>query len=146
MTGKVYDTPNGRLEVTCTGADSEGALHEMRATYPSGSPFPPPHLHPAQDERFEVVQGEMTFLLGDVEHVVPAGSGIDVPRGVVHQARNAGDVPAVVVWQTRPALRTAEFHDEVRTATAAADWPRLQAALREYRDVFRLVPDPFGNA
>lgn len=143
--GKVYDAPNVRLEVTCTGVESDGALHEMHATYPPGSPFPPPHLHPAQDERFEVIDGEMTFLVGGEERVVRAGEHLDVPRGVVHQARNAGAVPAVVAWQTRPALRTAEFQDEVQTATATEDWPRLEAALRGYRDVFRLVPDPFAG-
>lgn len=142
LKGSVYDMPTVRLEVTCTGVESDGALHEMRATYAPGSPFPPPHLHPDQDERFEVLEGTMTFLLDGEEWLVPAGQHLDVPRGVVHQARNAGDVPAVVVWQTRPALRTAEFQDELQTATAAEDWPRLRTALREYRDVFRLVPDP----
>lgn len=140
--GSVYATPAVRLEVTCTGVESDGTLHEMRATYAPDSPFPPPHLHPDQDERFDVIEGEMTFLLAGAERVVPAGQHIDVPRGVVHQGRNAGEVPAVVVWQTRPALRTTEFQDEIQTAMAARDWPRLQAALDEYRDVFRLVPDP----
>jgi quercetin dioxygenase-like cupin family protein len=144
--GEVYDSDAVRLEMVRTGAETDGELHEMRATYAPGSPLPPAHLHPAQDEHFEVHEGEMTFVLEGEEHVVPAGASIEVPRGVVHQVRNAGDVPAVVTWQTRPALRTAEFHHDVHTAIDAEDWDGLQTALRTYRDVFRMVPDPFDPA
>lgn len=145
LVGNVYETGSSRLEFVTTGVESDGQLHEMRVTYDADSPLPPAHLHPAQDERFEVLQGELTFLVDDVVHVVPAGQAIDVPRGAVHQIRNAGDVPAIAMWQTRPALRTAEFHDAVHTSTAAEDWDALTAALREYKDVFVLVPDPFPD-
>lgn len=62
----------------------------------------------------------------------------------MHQVCNGGDVEAVAIWQTRPALRTAEFHHAVHTATAREDGEALAAALREYRDVFVLEPDPFA--
>lgn len=141
-TGEVYETATGRLEVLVTGAESDGALHEMRATYPPESPFPPAHLHPEQDERFEVIEGTLTFVVDGEERVVAAGESIDVPRGSAHQVRNAGEVPATAIWQTRPALRTAEFHHEVQRHMVAEDWAQLTATLRGYRDVFVLVPDP----
>lgn len=141
--GEVYETATGRVEVLVTAAESDGALHEMRATYPPDSPFPPAHPHPEQDERFEVQEGALTFLVDGEEHVVAAGESIDLARGSVHQVRNAGEVPATAIWQTRPALRTGEFHHEVHRHVAAEDWAQLTATLRDYRDVFVLEPDPF---
>ena len=61
------------------------------------------------------------------------------------RARYAGAEPAVAIWQTRPALRTGEFHHEVHRHMAAEDWAQLTATLRSYRDVFVLVPDPFSE-
>jgi mannose-6-phosphate isomerase-like protein (cupin superfamily) len=145
--GDVYDDGKVKLEVLTTAAESDGELHEMRATYAAGSPLPPAHLHPAQDERFEVLEGALTFVLDGQERVVAAGEGVDVPRGTVHQVRNAGEVPAVTIWQTRPALRTGEFHAALHAASAAEDWDGLLATLRDHGDVFRMVPDPFeGDA
>jgi mannose-6-phosphate isomerase-like protein (cupin superfamily) len=60
----------------------------MRATYIPDSPLPPAHLHPNQDEHFEVLEGTLRFLIDDTEHIVPAGQAIDVPRGSVHQVHN----------------------------------------------------------
>jgi quercetin dioxygenase-like cupin family protein len=149
--GKVYDDGAVRLEVTVTGEDSGGELHEMQATYAPGSPFPPAHHHPAQDERFEVLEGTLTFVLDGEERQVVAGEVLEVPRGTVHQVRNAGEVPAMARWQTRPALRTGEFHDAIHTAAAAEDWDQLLEVLRSYQDVFVLDPSrehagPDGDA
>lgn len=143
--GEVYDDGTIRLEVVVSAAESDGQLHEMRATYAAGSPLPPAHLHPDQDERFEVHEGALRFLLDDEEHVVEAGHGIDIPRGTVHQVHNPGEVPAVASWQTRPALRTGEFHASLDATRRAEDWDGLLATLRDFPDVFRMVPDPFAE-
>lgn len=142
LAGNVYGSGAVRLEFLRTGAETDGELHEMRATYGADSPMPPAHLHPAQDERFEVETGALTFVVDGEERVVGAGEVIEIPRGAVHQVRNAGDVPAVTLWQTRPALRTGEFHHELRTATAEQDWDRLAVALTGFEDVFVAAPQP----
>jgi hypothetical protein len=55
---------------------------------------PPVHLHRTGDESFYVLAGEMTFLVGEVTHLLPAGSFVYVPHGVVHAFSNAGLEPA----------------------------------------------------
>jgi hypothetical protein len=55
---------------------------------------------------------------------------------------NPGDVPAVVTWQTRPALRTGEFHCAVAAARDSGDLSRLLAVVEEYADVLVLAPHP----
>ncbi|WP_052665196.1 cupin domain-containing protein [Nitriliruptor alkaliphilus] len=142
LVGNVYEGGPVRLEFTRTAAETGGQLHEMRATYEAGSPLPPAHRHPGQDERFEVVAGALTFLIDGERHTVAAGEAIDVPRGAVHQVHNPGEVPAVAVWQTRPALRTGEFHHELHAAVDAEDWARLGEVLGGYGDVFELVTVP----
>jgi mannose-6-phosphate isomerase-like protein (cupin superfamily) len=121
-----------------TAESSDGAVHEQRVEYLPGSPFPPTHYHPAQDEYFEVEAGRMLFVIAGEERVVDAGGTLHIPRGTPHRARNgSADEPAVVRWETRPALRTTTFFT---TAARLGDEMRLlDAALlaHEFRDVFR---------
>ena len=63
------------------------------------------HIHPSQDERFEVLKGSLMFKLDGKE--LPAGPGdrILVPAGSKHQFWNAGDEEAHFVCEVRPALK-----------------------------------------
>lgn len=134
-----FETDDTRVWFLRTAATTDGAVHEQRVEYLPGSPFPPMHLHPAQDERFEVEYGEMLFVVAGKRQVLRAGERIEIPRGTPHQARNnSDDRSAYVRWETRPALRTGEF---LTTAAALGDAGPLAAAqlAREYRDVFRLA-------
>jgi quercetin dioxygenase-like cupin family protein len=134
-----FETPTSRIWFLQTGADGDGEVHGQRVEYLPGSPFPPSHFHPAQDEYFEVESGAMVFVIGGAERVVTAGEAIEVARGAPHQAKNASDTESAVVrWETRPALRTTEFFATVAQLGQAGP---LDAALLayEYRDVFRLA-------
>jgi mannose-6-phosphate isomerase-like protein (cupin superfamily) len=142
MDTTVLDDGNLRLEFTTTGEDSQGQLHEMLATYRPGSALPPAHLHPNQSEHFSVLSGEMWCRVDGVETTVRAGETIDIPAGSVHQMRNPGTVDAVVTWQTRPALRTGEFHQQIAAARRTGDLSALLAVVSEYADVFVMVPQP----
>lgn len=133
-----YTTPTSRVWHLRTGPDSGGDVHEQLVEYAPGSPFPPSHHHPAQDEHFEVVAGEMLFVVDGTRVRVGAGQSIDIQRGRSHRARNASaSEPARVRWETRPALRTTEFF---LTAAALGDasLPDMALLAHEYRDVFRL--------
>jgi mannose-6-phosphate isomerase-like protein (cupin superfamily) len=136
MDTNALDDGNLRLEFTTTSEDSQGQLHEMLATYRPDSALPPAHLHPHQSERFSVLQGEMWCLLDGVETTLRAGDTIDIPAGSVHQMRNRGAVSAVVTWQTRPALRTAEFHLQMAAARQTGDISAVLAVVSEFADVF----------
>jgi quercetin dioxygenase-like cupin family protein len=83
----------------------------MEATYGKGSMLPPEHLHPRQDERFEVLEGAVLTVIAGEERRYKAGESFDVPTGTPHQM--TGDGPARVRWQIRPALRTAEFFERL---------------------------------
>lgn len=75
------------------------------------------HLHPSQDERFEVLKGSLLFELGKQE--LPAGPGdrVLVPAGVAHRFRNTGADEAHFVCEVRPAL---QFEQLLETMFALA--------------------------
>ena len=131
-----------RMEFVVTSAESDGELHQMRVTYQPHSDPPPSHIHPAQDETFEILDGEVEFTLDGVVSVHAAPATVEVPRGTVHELRNASDEPATVLWSTRPALRTGEFFIAMHDAAAAGDIDRLVAVIGEYDDVFCLAAHP----
>jgi quercetin dioxygenase-like cupin family protein len=110
---------------------------EVEARYaPDGAP-PPPHLHPEQDELFEVVSGALRLRRSRDEQVIVGGDHLEVPRGTPHQMWNDRDKPAVVRWRTLPAGRTLErFRALARLQRGEVEDPA--ALLREYRDVIRL--------
>jgi mannose-6-phosphate isomerase-like protein (cupin superfamily) len=51
------------------------------------------HVHQEEDDAFYIIEGEMTFTLGDEEVVAGPGTFVLVPPGVEHGFRNDGDVP-----------------------------------------------------
>jgi quercetin dioxygenase-like cupin family protein len=114
----------------------------MRVTYQAHSDLPPSHIHPAQDETFEILEGEVEFILDGVTKAFAAGAVVEVPSGTVHQLHNVSDQPATVLWSTRPALRTGEFFLAMYDALNAEDIDRLMAVFAEYDDVFCLADHP----
>ena len=100
-----------------------------------GGRRPPPHLHPAQDERFTVLEGTLHARIAGDERVLHAGDVLEVPRGTVHTMW-ATDEPVRMRWETRPAGRTAAWFRAIdREQPGLRGFARL---LREYDDVLRL--------
>lgn len=119
-----------------------GALVAEVRYGPAGSP-PPAHLHPAQDEQFAVLEGEVTIDLAGRRHTLRAGDTIEVPRRTAHQMWNAHPTdPARVRWTTTPALRTEQWWAALDRIEGEATLMSFAPVLREYRDVFRLTAPP----
>jgi mannose-6-phosphate isomerase-like protein (cupin superfamily) len=51
------------------------------------------HVHSGEDDAFYILEGEMTFLLGDDAVAAPPGTFVLVPPGIRHGFRNDGDTP-----------------------------------------------------
>jgi quercetin dioxygenase-like cupin family protein len=129
-------SPNSTLTVRHADAD----VLEVEARYDPGGGPPPAHYHPAQDERFEVVEGEMHVRVEGDERVLRTGDTLEIPRGTVHEMWNAGSEPARLVWQTTPAGRTLEWFRTLDALLSGEVAPSAGAdLLTEYADVFRLA-------
>ena len=107
---------------------------ELDASYPGDAPLPPAHLHPSQDERFEVLEGAVRVIVDGAERRYAAGEAFDVPAGTPHQM--TGDGPARVRWLVRPALRTAEFFEGLYGGRAGREG---LAFVEDFADEIRLL-------
>jgi quercetin dioxygenase-like cupin family protein len=136
--GQEIEGPGGfRLRLIRTGAETDGELLEMEATYAGTGAMPPEHLHPGQTERFEVLEGAARAILGGEERVHEAGESFDVPVGVPHKM--GSDVPTRMRWEVRPALRTAEFFEELYGAIEAGEGERVPAIFEKYSAEVRIT-------
>src|SRR5262245_45322331 len=120
---------------------------EVEARYAPGGKPPPKHLHPAQDEEFEVMEGRINVLTPDGERTYESGGRIEIPRGTTHQIWNPHDRPARLVWRTRPAGRTESWFRDLdrlnREADDSGPSPLAFAVLLdEYDDVIRIAVGP----
>jgi mannose-6-phosphate isomerase-like protein (cupin superfamily) len=145
LVGIELDNGGVLMRFVQTTAETGGALHAQEARYAPHSAPPPYHRHPKQDERFVIHEGSLLFRVAGEDRVVRAGEELAVPRGTFHRAHNPNDVPALVLWETRPALRTAQFFVDMNHASRRHARPRLTdaaAILTEYRDEFELANPP----
>jgi mannose-6-phosphate isomerase-like protein (cupin superfamily) len=81
-------------------------LLEAELLLDPGRRMPPAHIHPAQDERFEVLAGTLRVRLGRTVVEVGAGETLEIPRGTRHTMGATGGSRVKAIWQTRPALET----------------------------------------
>ena len=113
----------------------------------------PDHVHPRQEERFEVLSGRLGLRVAGAERSHGAGDAIVVPEGVAHAAWNAGDGDVHVLVDFRPALRTeiafetlAGLARDGRTTGAGVPRNPLQLALvlREFENEIYFVRPPLA--
>ena len=71
------------LTFLATGEDTGGQFALMEQVARKGS-VPPRHIHHREDETFYVVEGEMTFSIGEKTIKATAGTMVFAPRDVAH--------------------------------------------------------------
>jgi mannose-6-phosphate isomerase-like protein (cupin superfamily) len=86
-----------------TSADTGGELVLVECTVKPGGAVAAAHVHPHQEERFEVIQGSVGFRLGRKKSVGGPSTRVTVPAGTTHKFWNAGDEDAHFVCEIRPA-------------------------------------------
>ncbi len=75
------------------------------------------HVHPYQEEHFEILKGSVAFRLGREELVAGPGERLTVPTGTSHRFWNAGEEEARFACEVRPAL---QFEQLIETMFALA--------------------------
>jgi mannose-6-phosphate isomerase-like protein (cupin superfamily) len=132
--------------VEIVASDPDGL--EVEATYGPGGSAPPKHFHPAQDERFGVLEGTIATRVGERRRELGPGEELEIPRGTEHQMWNPHDQRARVSWTTSPAGRTEDWFRAIDAlvrsgrARGAGGALRFAVLLDEYDDTFRLAVGP----
>jgi quercetin dioxygenase-like cupin family protein len=113
--GQTVENPvtGERFTFTHTAATTGGELLAFDFALRPGGAVPIPHVHPIQTERFEVVDGHMTFRVGRRKIQAGPGDVVEVAPGVAHSFANAGESEARLNVEVRPALAMEEMFAEV---------------------------------
>ena len=104
-TGQTLQNPvtGETLVFRTTSADTNGELVVVEAFVEPHGAVAAAHVHPSQEERFEVIAGELEFRLGDRTLVARAGDRVLVPAGTPHRFENVGDETAHFTCEVSPA-------------------------------------------
>ena len=85
-----------------TGEDTNGKYAMWEAIVPPGG-GPPPHVHSREEECFFVLEGEITFQVGEDRVVATAGTFANMPVGTPHSFKNESSVTAKMIITIAPA-------------------------------------------
>ena len=142
--GQTIENPlsGERITFRKTGADTNGELLAFDLELSPDGHVPGMHVHPTQEERFEVVSGTMHFRKGLKKVTAKAGDVVVVPPGTAHKFANGGDETARVRVEVRPALRmenlfetAVELAEDGRTNRKGMPKPLdLALFVREFSD------------
>jgi quercetin dioxygenase-like cupin family protein len=130
---------SGRINVLLRGEESGGRISLMDNRVPPGRPGPPLHRHDF-DELFVVLDGELTFRLGEERIARRAGEVAFAPRGVDHTFANLADAEARTLIVCTPAGFERYF---ARLAAEQAGVPAPEWALAATPPVTTVGP-PIG--
>ncbi|MBO0776189.1 MAG: cupin domain-containing protein, partial [Actinobacteria bacterium] len=127
--GQVLDNPlsGERFIFRETAADTGGALLTADMVVDPAGRVPNGHVHPVQQESFEVLRGTMKFKKGWRTVIAGPGDTVVVEPGNFHKFANAGDEPALVRVTVTPALRMEQLWEIV--AALASEGRTLRSGL-----------------
>lgn len=142
--GKTIENPISGERITFreTAGDTDGEVLAFDLELSPDGNVPGMHVHPIQEERFEVVDGTMRFRRGGRKVIAKPGDVVVVPPGVRHKFQNGGDDEAHVRVEVRPALRmeqllrtSVDLAEQGRTNSKGMPKPLdLALFMREFKD------------
>ena len=113
-----------------TDEDGSEVLHVKMWVDPGGGV--PPHIHPSVEERFDVLEGNPSFLAGRRWQTASPGETVVVPPGVRHAYRNRSEGTAHVICHARPPSTLQEFLEETAALGRAGKLTRRGALPKSF--------------
>ena len=127
-----------------TSAETNGELFEVDFLIEPGDWTAPDHIHLRQEERFEMVSGELRQRVAGHEELLSPGSTRVLPPRTSHTLRNDGPGDARFVLQLRPALRIEGYlRDSWRAANEGSRRRWGAPSMLELAIIQREYPDEF---
>ena len=91
-----YDFASCTFHFLVSVEESGGSSCTMEVGVPLGE-GPGMHVHEAEEEQFYVVEGHVTFTVGEHTFAARPGDVIHIPRGTQHGFKNTGAIPAKLI-------------------------------------------------
>jgi mannose-6-phosphate isomerase-like protein (cupin superfamily) len=100
-----------RITFLQTGAETGGELFAFEVWVPTDMISPPAHRHVAEEERLEVLEGEMTLQTEGRQRVLLPGESCVLKPGVAHTWWNSGSGPLRFRGEFQPAGNAQSFFE-----------------------------------
>ena len=121
-----------------TGEETNGKYALWEAIVPPGG-GPPPHVHSREEEGFYILEGEITFTIGEKRLVASAGIFANMPVGTPHSFKNESDRPARMLISVAPAGLEQMFF-EVGVPLAEGSTTALPPTKEEIEKLLAVAP------
>ena len=122
--------------VKAAGGDTGGALAVIEADLAPHSAGTPLHVNTLEDENYYVVEGTLSFRLGERDIEAPAGAFVHIPKGMVHTHWNATAEPVRLLAFPAPAGFETFFADLAELMASMPPGPpdmsRMAAVYEKY--------------
>jgi quercetin dioxygenase-like cupin family protein len=151
--GDVLEHPVTREKIVVrkTARDTGGELFQVDLYFQPGAFVAAEHIHPHQEERFEVIAGTLRGRVGGRALASGPGETVVVPKGTPHIWWNSGDDELHVLVEVRPALRFESFFEtffglaqdgKVDPKTGLPNPLQLAVTMRTFRHELVLARPP----
>lgn len=140
-----------RIIFRATAKDTDGELMQGDLFVKPHGFAAAEHIHPRQEERFEVLAGSVKLRVNGATREVHPGETATVPPGTPHVWWNDADQEAHVLVEVRPALRIEEFFEtffglaqagKVDKKTGLPNPLQLALIMREFEQEICLARPP----
>jgi quercetin dioxygenase-like cupin family protein len=126
------------LTFLATGEDTQGQFALMEQSARKGN-VPPRHIHHREDETFHVIEGEMTFSIGDRTIKATPGTMVFAPRDIPHSFTIDSEQVRILV-QITPAGGEAFFKACSVPAPSMTLPPPAEIPYSEIQKMMALAP------
>src|SRR6266536_760427 len=111
--GDILENPvtGERAVITQTALSTNGAACTAELSIKPHGFVSGEHIHPKQEETFEVTKGTMRFRIAGKEADAHVGQVVVIPAGTLHSWWNASDEEVVAHVSFRPALKSETFFE-----------------------------------
>jgi quercetin dioxygenase-like cupin family protein len=127
------------LTFLATGEDTGGQFALMEQIARKGN-VPPRHIHHREDETFYVIEGEMTFSIGDRTIKATPGTMIFAPRDIAHSFTIDSEQVRILV-QVAPAGAEGFFKACSVPAPSMTLPPPAEVPYSEIQKMMALAPE-----
>ena len=109
------------------------------------------HIHPQQEEIYEVTEGEIEVYLEKRWRTLKAGERVTIPKGTIHAFRNFGNQKATAFNSHNPGLRFGEMLETIQehinegkiTSTKGfRNLAYMSSIMVNYKDVMITIQPP----
>lgn len=94
-----------------TGTETNGQLLQIDCISPPRNAKEPEHIHPFQENKFEIISGSCTFSINGQEKIAKQGDIVVIPLRVRHHFWNSETTDAHYIQEFRPTLKIDEFFE-----------------------------------